>query len=233
MKIMKQLVVVIITGLVLIGCSDPEAEANKLFTKASLLLKEADEINLPDYNDGKSENALLAFEKRNNALKLIYKIQLDLPSSSIAVQISSGAFLINGLAIEQIKKKMIPNANIRIAAKNGDITVLKQYFAGGWDIEYKNYKDQSLLWLAAARGQLKTVEYLISIGADVNAYSIHALTPLDVSTNAKNENASKEVAELLQMNGGKTCNELGITTENIKVKKALEQANQALDKLNK
>ena len=56
---MKHLLITI-AALLLVGCSDPEAEANKLFTEASQLVKEADAIKEP--------NSVEAFNKRKEKI---------------------------------------------------------------------------------------------------------------------------------------------------------------------
>ena len=63
---MKPLLLTTIAAVVMVGCSDPEAEANKLFTKASQLVKDADAITKPQ--------SLEAYNKRKAAVELLEKI---------------------------------------------------------------------------------------------------------------------------------------------------------------
>ena len=62
---MKNILLTIIATAFLFGCSDPEAEANKLFTEASQLVKDADAITEP--------YSLEAYKKRKAAIDLIEK----------------------------------------------------------------------------------------------------------------------------------------------------------------
>ena len=64
---MKLLLLTTIATLLFIGCSDPEAEANKLFTEASQLVKDADAITEP--------YSLEAYSKRKAAIELLEKFQ--------------------------------------------------------------------------------------------------------------------------------------------------------------
>ena len=81
---MRQLLITI-AAVVLVGCSDPEAEANKLFTEASQLVKESDAIKEP--------NSAEAFNKRKAAIESLEKIPVQYPQSSLSVKISEGDFM--------------------------------------------------------------------------------------------------------------------------------------------
>jgi len=94
---MKQLLISTFAATLVVGCSDPEAEANKLFTKASQLVKEADGID--------DSNPVEAYNKRKSAVGLIEKIPVQYPSSSLSVKISEGNFQVHGLTVFQIKSK--------------------------------------------------------------------------------------------------------------------------------
>jgi hypothetical protein len=94
---MKKLLILTFAAGVLVGCSDPEAEANKLFTEASQLVKEADGID--------DSNPVEAYNKRKAAVELIEKVPVRYPSSSLSVKISEGNFQVQGLTVFQIKSK--------------------------------------------------------------------------------------------------------------------------------
>ena len=65
---MKQLLITI-AALVLVGCADPEVEANKLFTAASQLVQNADEIAEP--------YSVKAYNNRKTAIELIEKYYIS------------------------------------------------------------------------------------------------------------------------------------------------------------
>jgi ankyrin repeat protein len=188
---MKQLLITI-AAVVLVGCSDPEAEANKLFTEASRLVKEADAITEP--------NSWKAFNKRKEALELIEKITLQYPQSSLSVQISQGACLIQGQLINQVREKMKPEMSIQDAAEKGNIEVVKQHLAAGTDVNGKGDKfEASPLHLAAWEGHTEIAALLIANGADVHMQNRFGSTPLHFAAEQNN----KEIVALLIANGAK------------------------------
>ena len=140
---MKQLLITI-AALVLVGCADPEAEANKLFTEASQLVKDADSINEP--------YSLEAFYKRKAAIDLIEKIPAQYPQSSLSVEISKGDFKIQSQSIDEIRKKMKPEISIHDAAIDGIIEAVKQHLGAGTDVDEKNKYGDTPLILAANNG---------------------------------------------------------------------------------
>ena len=64
----------------------------------------------------------------------------------------------------------VPDIDINLAASTGDIEVVKQYLAGGGDVNAKDEVSTPLYW-AAYEGQKEIVELLIANGADVNLRS--------------------------------------------------------------
>ena len=191
---MKQLLITIV-AVVLVGCADPEAEANKLFTEASQLVKDADSINEP--------YSLEAFYKRKAAIDLIEKIPAQYPQSSLSVEISKGDFKIQSQSIDEIRKKMKPEISIHIAADEGNIEAVKLHLADGADVNVKSGFATPLCY-AALQGHKETAELLIANGADVNVKFKTGDTPLDVAIELDN----LEIADLLRKHGGKTGEEL-------------------------
>ena len=64
----------------------------------------------------------------------------------------------------------VPDIDINLAASTGDIEAVKQYLAGGGDVNAKDEESTPLYW-AAYEGQKEIVELLIANGADVNLRS--------------------------------------------------------------
>ena len=95
------------------------------------------------------------------------------------------------------------------AAEAGNIEAVKQYIAGGADVNAKDEYGGTPLFNAAVNGHTETAELLIAEGADVNAPAKYGLTPLDVviqsSTFLKGH---PEIADLLRKHGGKRGAEL-------------------------
>ena len=193
---MKSQLIAIVTAVLLVGCSDPEAEANKLFTEASQLVKDADAITKPQ--------SLEAYNKRKAAVELLEKIPLQYPQSSLSVKISEGDFKIQNQSIDEIREKMKPDISIYEAAQAGNIEAVKQHIAASTDVNAKvNGWRWTPLHLAATKGRKEVAELLIAEGADVNAAIevgvFEGDTPLDWS--AKRH---PETANLLRKHGGKT-----------------------------
>ena len=228
---MKQLLITI-AAVVLVGCSDPEAEANKLFTEASQLVKEADAITEP--------HSVEAFYKRKAAIDLIEKIPAQYPQSSLSVEISKGDFKIQSQSIDQIRERMKLEISVHDAARKGNIVTVKQYLASGTDVDAKDdYFGLTSLHHAAKAGHKEIAELLIEKGADVNAANnTLGFTPLHyyatgnghkeivvllvtegADVNAKDKGGTTpldravrdkrtEIADLLRKHGGKTGEEL-------------------------
>ena len=191
---MKHLLLTTIAALVLMGCSDPEAEANKLFTKASQLVKDADAITKPQ--------SLEAYNKRKAAVELLEKITVQYPQSSLSVRISEGVFLIQGQLINEVREKMKPDISIHKAARDGNIEAVKQHLDAGTDVNAKSLAallgqdGATPLHFAALNGRKVIVELLIAKGADVNAKDDNGRTPLDWASKT-------DTADLLRKHGGK------------------------------
>ena len=193
---MKQILITTIAAVLVVGCSDPEAEANKLFTEASQLVKDADAITEP--------YSVEAFNKRKAAIDLIEKIPAQYPQSSLSVEISKGDFKIQSQSTDEIRKKMKPEISIHEATKEGNIEAVKLHLATGTDVNGKSDSGLPLLHFAADRGYKEIAELLIAEGADVNAKSKVDLTPLHWAITYNHP----ETADLLRKHGGKTAKEL-------------------------
>ena len=191
---MKNVLLTTIAAVLLVGCSDPEAEANKLYTQAAQLVKEADDSNVDSFS---------AYNKRRAAVELLEKIPVQYPQSSLSVKISEGAFKIQSQSIDEIRGKMKPNISIYDAAKEGNIEAVKLHLAAGTDVNVNSAKGHTPLHGAAEKGHKEVIELLIANGADVNAKSDFG-TPLDEAIRYK----KTEIADLLRKHGGKTEEEL-------------------------
>jgi PBP1b-binding outer membrane lipoprotein LpoB len=191
---MKHLLLTTLAAVVMVGCSDPEAEANKLFTKASQLVKDADAITKPQ--------SLEAYNKRKAAVELLEKITVQYPQSSLSVRISEGVFLIQGQLINEVREKMKPDISIHKAARDGNIEAVKQHLDAGTDVNAKSLAallgqdGATPLHFAALNGRKVIVELLIVKGADVNAKDDNGRTPLDWASKT-------DTADLLRKHGGK------------------------------
>ena len=105
---MKNILITTIAILLFSGCSDPEAEANKLFTEASKLIKEADDIKQQEIQD-----VFNVCQKQKRALELIETITTMYPGSSLSVKISEGGFKLRQRSIEQIKETLLKKLVLR------------------------------------------------------------------------------------------------------------------------
>jgi ankyrin repeat protein len=199
---MKHLLLTTIAAVLVVGCSDPEAEANKLFTEASQLVRDADAISEP--------YSLEAYNKRKAAVELLEKIPLQYPQSSLSVKISEGDFKIQSQSIDEIRGKMKPDISIHDAVKKGNIEAVKQHLAAGADVNAKEVGDKwTPLHYAAEEGHKEIVELLIAEGADVNATTDTGDTPLDLAIQSiLFPEGHPETADLLRKHGGKTGEEL-------------------------
>jgi ankyrin repeat protein len=186
----SHLLLTTIAAVVLVGCGDPEAEANKLFTEASQLVKNADAITEP--------YSLEAYNKRKAAVEVLEKIPVQYPQSSLSVKISEGDFKIQNQSIDEIREKMKPDISIYEAAQAGNIEAVKQHIAASTDVNAKvNGWRWTPLHLAADRGHKEIVKLLIASGVDVNAKGDDGGTPLHKAATK----GRKEVAELLIAEG--------------------------------
>jgi ankyrin repeat protein len=186
---LKYLLLTTIAAVLLVGCSDPEAEANKLYTQAAQLVKQAD--------DSKRDNSFSAYNKRKMAIALLDKIQVQYPQSSLSVKISEGDFKIQSQSLDEIRKKMNLSELIGLASSTGDIKAVKQHLAAGTDVNAKNDDGWAPLHLAAHEGHKEIVELLIAKGANVNAKVKYGRTPLFYAAHE----GHKEIAELLIASG--------------------------------
>jgi ankyrin repeat protein len=186
---MKHLLLTTIAAVLVVGCSDPEAEANKLFTEASQLVREADAIT--------ESYSLEAYNKRKAAVELLERIPVQYPQSSLSVKISEGDFKIQSQSTDEIRKKMKPEISIHEATKEGNSEAVKQHLATGTDVNAKDGAEDTPLHHAANEGHKEVVELLIAKGADVNGKSDSGLTPLHHAVAGDH----KETAELLIAKG--------------------------------
>ena len=97
-----------------------------------------------------------------------------------------------------------PSVNIYKAAATKNIEAIKQYLAGGNDVNKKNVVSQTSLHYASASGDKEIIEILIGKGAVVNAVDKYGKTPLDLA----NMNGRTEAAKLLRKHGAKIGEEL-------------------------
>ena len=191
---MKHLLLTTIEAVLLVGCSDPEAESNKLFNKASQLVKGADAITEP--------YSLEAYNKRKTAVELLGKIPVQYPQSSLSVRISEGDFKIQSQSIDEIRYKMKPDISIHRAAKEGNIEAVEIHLAAGTDVDAKTVGGWTSLHHAAFTGRMEVVELLLAKGVDVNAKDKEGKTPLDWAKR------HPETADILRKHGGKTGEDL-------------------------
>jgi len=191
---LKHILLTTTAAVMLVGCSDPEAESNKLFNKASQLVKGADAITEP--------YSLEAYNKRKTAVELLGKIPVQYPQSSLSVRISEGDFKIQSQSIDEIRYKMKPDISIHRAAKEGNIEAVEIHLAAGTDVDAKTVGGWTSLHHAAFTGRMEVVELLLAKGVDVNAKDKEGKTPLDWAKR------HPETADILRKHGGKTGEEL-------------------------
>ena len=180
---MKSQLIAIVAAVLVVGCSDHEAEANKLFVKASTV-------------------------PQREAVEILEKILVQYPETSLAVGISGGSQKINGYSLEEIKldikrqeweeKKRRQAENQRqmvSSSKSGDIRTLKESLANGANVNViVDRKRRTPLHEAANK---EVAELLIAAGADINAKASWGRTPLHDAA----RRGRKEIAELLIAKG--------------------------------
>ena len=91
-----------------------------------------------------------------------------------------------------------------LASEKGDIEVIKQQLAAGWDVNAKDDNGWTPLHHAVPNGHKEIAELLIAEGANVNAKDERGKTPLDWAIKYKRN----ETIDLLRKHGGKTGAEL-------------------------
>jgi ankyrin repeat protein len=89
------------------------------------------------------------------------------------------------------------HGTIHIAILGGDAEGVKEFLAGGADVNAKNQRGWTPLHGAAVDGSKEVGELLIAKGADVNAKDKHGRTPLHFTSNY----GQKEITELLIAKG--------------------------------
>ena len=72
-----------------------------------------------------------------------------------------------------------PSGVLCTAASVGDLKKLRQLVDNGIDPNCRNYDMRSALHLSAARGNLRVVDFLLSVGADINIEDRWGATPLE------------------------------------------------------
>lgn len=99
------------------------------------------------------------------------------------------------------------------AAKDGDLTTLKELLAEGTDVDHRNFNGETVLHVAASRGNLEMVKYLVSKGADVNAMTGKQWQPIHHAMRFEHPQVanyliSKKVSVLAKTSDGLTALEL-------------------------
>lgn len=198
-------IVVLFAATLVVGCSDPEAEANKVFTEASQLVKEAEAVTEPD--------SFEAYKKRKKAIELIEKIPSKYPTSSLSVEISKGDFKVHGQTVNEIRRDIRPaSISIHEAAENGNVEAIKRHIYSLNDVNAKGVDGATPLHYATIKDHSDIVAILITSGAEVNAQmesipsGVYGLTPFDVAKKLDH----KEILDVLQKNGGKSGQLLSI-----------------------
>ena len=181
---------IIIAASFLFGCSDPEAEANKLFTEASKLVKDADAMDW---------RSLEAYYNRKSAIELLEKILVLYPQSSLSVRISEGDLKIQSQSIDEIKEKIIlfGTPSIITDVSEGRIENIKIHILKGIDLNKQSEDGFTALHSAALQGHENIIELLIDEGANVNTISNDVGTPLHLAVSMN----LKKTVELLISKG--------------------------------
>jgi ankyrin repeat protein len=81
-------------------------------------------------------------------------------------------------------KAMTPAIRLHLAARNGDVELVKSLITGGCDVDARDKDGDTPLGTAATFGQTQVAEFLISKGADVNARDPNGFGALDVAHSA-------------------------------------------------
>ena len=100
--------------------------------------------------------------------------------------------------------------SIYIAVCGGHLEAVKQHILNGADVNEKNEVSRTPLHGAVLESDNEMVEFLIAKGATVNVFDRFKKTPLDYATDphSQDQDADKEIADLLRKHGGKTGEEL-------------------------
>ena len=99
------------------------------------------------------------------------------------------------------------------AAKDGNLTLLKELLAEGTAVDHRNFNGETVLHVAASRGNLIMVKYLVGKGANINAITgkqwqpIHHAMRFEHSSVA-NYLISKKASLLTKTSDGLTALEL-------------------------
>jgi ankyrin repeat protein len=153
----------IVSTVLFFGCSDPEAEANKLFTRASQLLKQSEEFE--------TKNFFEAYKKRKAAIEVLDQIQRKYPESNLSVRMSEGTLTVRNKSIVQIKQPLnfLLNRSYTKSLSDGSLDVVKKCLELGADANFTSAHFKSPLYLATSLGHKEIAKLLITNGADVNA----------------------------------------------------------------
>jgi ankyrin repeat protein len=99
-----------------------------------------------------------------------------------------------------------PGTGIMVAAEEGKLELVTQMVESNPElIRFQGNKRRTALHAAAATGQQKVVDYLISQGADPNAVDENGEKPEDVARQNLHESLSKHLEELSQQGAGATA----------------------------
>ena len=130
-------------------------------------------------------------------------------------------------------KAKAPDISIHVAARKGNIDVVKQHLAAGTDVDSKNVDGQTPLCRAVQYGKIDVIKLLIEEGADVNTRMNFGDTTLDYANVSGGLGMSyevqKEVVDLLRKHGGKTSEELKATEPGAEAATSEPPTAEALD----
>lgn len=149
---------IILITMVFVACSNPEREANKLFTEASRLLREASTIE--------GREPYVAFAKRIESRNKLERIVQKCPSSSIALEYSKGNLQLNGKNIDEA----FPEPNIfelfTASADENNFERVKALVEYQQKVENNNLGQ--MLSYSVRQGYLSYAKFLVSNGADID-----------------------------------------------------------------
>ena len=95
-------------------------------------------------------------------------------------------------------KRSVARNFFHMAARRGDITLMKSLLSGGYDIESKGDHGTTPLHWTAFKGHLEATRFLLESGANINARDNYGTTPL---RHAQME-GHKAVEDFLSSEGG-------------------------------